>query len=65
MGFICGFCHRAFVALRHDGLLYFADICSGPGAFTEYMYWRRAAYSKETRSFVSTARGWGFTLRVS
>lgn len=33
--------------------LLFADICAGPGGFTEYIMWRRKR----------TARGWGFTLR--
>lgn len=33
--------------------LYFADVCAGPGGFTEYLCWR-------TRG---TATGWGFTLR--
>lgn len=38
---------------RHDHLLYFADVCAGPGGFTEYLYWRRQ----------EAAMGWGFTLR--
>jgi hypothetical protein len=38
---------------RHDHLLYFADVCAGPGGFTEYLYWRRQ----------DAAKGWGFTLR--
>ena len=38
---------------KHDKMFYFADICAGPGGFTEYVYWRRQ----------QSARGWGFTLR--
>uniref|UniRef100_A0A7S4JDR9 Cap-specific mRNA (nucleoside-2'-O-)-methyltransferase 1 n=1 Tax=Guillardia theta TaxID=55529 RepID=A0A7S4JDR9_GUITH len=38
---------------KHDNQFYFADICAGPGGFTEYMYWRRQ----------QSARGWGFTLK--
>jgi len=34
-------------------LLYFADICAGPGGFSEYILWRRGWKSK----------GFGFTLR--
>ena len=34
-------------------LLYFADICAGPGGFTEYVLWRKKW----------TAKGFGFTLR--
>ena len=38
---------------KHDKMFHFADICAGPGGFTEYVYWRRQ----------QSARGWGFTLR--
>ena len=38
---------------KHDHLLYFADVCAGPGGFTEYLYWRRQ----------QSAKGWGFTLK--
>ncbi|XP_074640055.1 cap-specific mRNA (nucleoside-2'-O-)-methyltransferase 1-like [Tubulanus polymorphus] len=34
-------------------LLYFADICAGPGGFSEYVLWRRQC----------TAKGFGMTLR--
>lgn len=37
-----------------DKMLYFADICAGPGGFTEYVMWRRK---------MDKAKGWGFTLR--
>jgi len=36
-------------------LLYFADVCAGPGGFTEYVLWRKGW----------TAKGFGFTLRSS
>lgn len=35
-------------------LFYFADVCAGPGGFTEYVLWKRNEYS---------AHGFGFTLR--
>jgi cap1 methyltransferase len=34
-------------------LLYFADICAGPGGFSEYMLWRKSWHCK----------GFGFTLK--
>ncbi|VDK51713.1 unnamed protein product [Anisakis simplex] len=34
-------------------LFYFADVCAGPGGFTEYVLWRKAFYN---------AKGFGFTL---
>ncbi|KAF6208213.1 hypothetical protein GE061_016665 [Apolygus lucorum] len=36
-----------------DDLLYFADVCAGPGGFSEYVLWRRGWCSK----------GFGFTLK--
>ncbi|KAJ1366178.1 hypothetical protein KIN20_026779 [Parelaphostrongylus tenuis] len=39
---------------REAPLFYFADVCAGPGAFSEYMLWRKAFYN---------AKGFGFTLR--
>ena len=39
--------------LRSDELLYFADVCAGPGGFSEYVLFR-----KKWR-----AKGFGFTLR--
>ncbi|KAL9647450.1 hypothetical protein ABK040_006811 [Willaertia magna] len=39
---------------EENGILYFADICAGPGGFTEYLYYR---YKTEK------AKGWGFTLK--
>ena len=40
--------------LRGDNsLLYFADVCAGPGGFSEYVLWR-----KRWR-----AKGFGFTIK--
>ncbi|KAE9416868.1 hypothetical protein Angca_006557, partial [Angiostrongylus cantonensis] len=39
---------------REAPLFYFADVCAGPGAFSEYMLWRKAFYN---------AKGFGFTLK--
>merc|ERR1719188_2673074 len=36
-----------------DSLLYFADVCAGPGGFSEYVLWR-----KKWR-----AKGFGFTIK--
>lgn len=36
-------------------LLYFADVCAGPGGFSEYMIWRKKC----------DVKGFGFTLRGS
>ena len=35
-------------------LLYFADICAGPGGFSEYVLWRRKG---ECKGFGMTLRG--------
>ncbi|EFC46258.1 predicted protein [Naegleria gruberi] len=40
--------------VEENGVLYFADICAGPGGFTEYLYYRYKT---------SKAKGWGFTLK--
>ena len=46
-------CNFAFTnAAGKDELLYFSDVCSGPGGFSEYVLWR-----KKWR-----AKGFGFTL---
>ena len=37
-------------------LLYFADICAGPGGFSEYVLWRKKK---------GDAKGFGFTLKGS
>jgi cap1 methyltransferase len=47
----CGFCFTEAAAGK-DELLYFADVCSGPGGFSEYVLWR-----KKWR-----AKGFGYTL---
>ena len=39
--------------VRADELLYFADICAGPGGFSEYILWRKKW----------EAKGFGFTLK--
>jgi cap1 methyltransferase len=38
---------------NHLGPYYFADVCAGPGGFTEYVLWRKKWLFK----------GFGFTLR--
>ncbi|KAI3420231.1 hypothetical protein GPALN_003548 [Globodera pallida] len=38
---------------RFSPPFYFADVCAGPGGFSEYMLWRKAYYN---------AKGFGFTL---
>ena len=37
----------------HGELLYFADVCAGPGGFSEYALWRSNA----------EAKGFGMTLK--
>lgn len=37
-------------------LFYFADVCAGPGGFTEYVLWRKGYYN---------AKGFGMTLKGS
>lgn len=41
--------------LSSHSLLYFADMCAGPGGFSEYVLWRRKG----------DAKGFGLTLRDS
>ena len=36
-----------------NDLLYFADVCAGPGGFSEYVLWRKKW----------DAKGFGFTLK--
>ncbi|XP_077298711.1 cap methyltransferase 1 [Arctopsyche grandis] len=40
-------------AVSDQELLYFADVCAGPGGFTEYVLWRKKW----------AAKGFGFTLK--
>lgn len=42
--------------INHGELLYFADICAGPGGFSEYVLWRKKP---------GDAKGFGFTLKGS
>lgn len=44
-----------FPVVGDNELLYFADICAGPGGFSEYVLWRKKWESK----------GFGFTLKGS
>ena len=39
--------------LHPDELLYFADVCAGPGGFSEYILWRKKSHAK----------GFGFTFK--
>lgn len=39
---------------RSKPLFYFADVCAGPGGFTEYVLWRKGYYN---------AKGFGMTLK--
>ncbi|KAI4487617.1 hypothetical protein M0804_005766 [Polistes exclamans] len=39
--------------LKNNELLYFADVCAGPGGFSEYVLWRKKWHAK----------GFGFTLK--
>ncbi|XP_042901546.1 cap-specific mRNA (nucleoside-2'-O-)-methyltransferase 1 isoform X2 [Parasteatoda tepidariorum] len=41
--------------IENNELLYFADVCAGPGGFSEYVLWRKKW----------EAKGFGFTLRGS
>lgn len=41
--------------LSHNELLYFADVCGGPGGFSEYILWRKKW----------SCKGFGITLRNS
>lgn len=38
---------------RNADMFYFADVCAGPGGFSEYVLWRKKFYN---------AKGFGFTL---
>lgn len=40
--------------VRGNGLFYFADVCAGPGGFSEYILWRKKW----------EAKGFGFTLKT-
>ncbi|KZC07705.1 PREDICTED: cap-specific mRNA (nucleoside-2'-O-)-methyltransferase 1 [Dufourea novaeangliae] len=49
----CNFMFTKPNGLQNNELLYFADVCAGPGGFSEYVLWR-----KKWR-----AKGFGFTLK--
>ncbi|XP_043285238.1 cap-specific mRNA (nucleoside-2'-O-)-methyltransferase 1-like [Venturia canescens] len=51
----CNFLFTAPTTLKSNELLYFADVCAGPGGFSEYVLWRKKWHAK----------GFGFTLRES
>lgn len=51
----CDFMFTEPKTLKPGELLYFADVCAGPGGFSEYVLWR-----KKWR-----AKGFGFTLKES
>lgn len=44
---------RSLTKDREGELLYFADVCAGPGGFSEYILWRRRWHAK----------GFGMTLK--
>ncbi|KAF2069416.1 hypothetical protein CYY_009263 [Polysphondylium violaceum] len=50
---------------KPSGFLYFADICAGPGGFTEYMYWRKTNGGKKLRdnNLNDIVKGFGFTIK--
>ncbi|XP_066586803.1 cap-specific mRNA (nucleoside-2'-O-)-methyltransferase 1 [Prorops nasuta] len=48
----CNFSFTQWKELKQDDLLYFADVCAGPGGFSEYVLWRKKWHAK----------GFGFTL---
>ena len=40
--------------LGHSDILYFADVCAGPGGFSEYILWRMKG---DTKGFGMTLKG--------
>ncbi|XP_063994561.1 cap-specific mRNA (nucleoside-2'-O-)-methyltransferase 1-like [Diachasmimorpha longicaudata] len=51
----CNFMFTNPTTANPNEILYFADVCAGPGGFSEYVLWRRKWHAK----------GFGFTLRGS
>nr|XP_050847313.1 cap-specific mRNA (nucleoside-2'-O-)-methyltransferase 1 [Vespula vulgaris] len=49
----CDFLFTKPTNLKNNELLYFADVCAGPGGFSEYVLWRKKWHAK----------GFGFTLK--
>lgn len=47
------FLKRPLIKERDAELLYFADVCAGPGGFSEYVLWRKKWHAK----------GFGMTLK--
>ncbi len=69
--------HQAAELTPRD-VLYFADICAGPGGFTEYVLWRRQCRQQESTALSlrgaaalgslnalngGATKGFGFTLK--
>ncbi|KAG7199158.1 hypothetical protein KM043_018046 [Ampulex compressa] len=50
---VCKFMFTNPPGLKDNELLYFADVCAGPGGFSEYVLWRKKWHAK----------GFGFTLK--
>jgi len=53
--------------LQDDGTLYFADVCAGPGGFSEYVMWRAWQLSEQvagqnSKHHLRHAECFGFTL---
>ncbi|XP_011505620.1 PREDICTED: cap-specific mRNA (nucleoside-2'-O-)-methyltransferase 1 [Ceratosolen solmsi marchali] len=49
----CNFMFTEPPNVKSNELLYFADVCAGPGGFSEYVLWRKKWHAK----------GFGFTLK--
>lgn len=49
----CDFMFTSPEGLQNKELLYFADVCAGPGGFSEYVLWKKKWHAK----------GFGFTLK--
>ncbi|XP_076396759.1 cap-specific mRNA (nucleoside-2'-O-)-methyltransferase 1-like [Megachile rotundata] len=49
----CNFMFTKPAGLKNNELLYFADVCAGPGGFSEYVLWRKKWHAK----------GFGLTLK--
>nr|CDS26052.2 cap specific mRNA [Hymenolepis microstoma] len=47
----------------HKEILHFADICAGPGGFSEYLTWRRGCPLGSKRHHFQSIRGYGMTLK--
>ncbi|XP_071486988.1 cap-specific mRNA (nucleoside-2'-O-)-methyltransferase 1-like [Diadema antillarum] len=46
--------------VKGNELLYFADVCAGPGGFSEYVLWRKTQAGRDKNFRV---KGFGFTLK--